>query len=139
MKKSFAVFTAFSLVVAIILGALGAHALESVLTPEQLDSYKTGVRYQVWHSLAILIVQLIPHKVLSDKMRKIICTFFAIGIVAFSFSIYLLNLKSLLSLESLAPVLGPITPVGGLLLIIGWMILGVAFIKRKSVEFTLSE
>jgi uncharacterized membrane protein YgdD (TMEM256/DUF423 family) len=139
MQKSFAVFAAFSLALAIILGALGAHALEQVLSPEKLDSFKTGVRYQVWHSLAILIVQLIPRKNISDKMRKMVCSLFAIGMVAFSFSIYLLNLQSQLSIESLASVLGPVTPIGGLLLISGWIMLGVAFIRRKSVSFTLSD
>lgn len=133
MKKTYLSVAAFSMAIAVILGAMGAHALESLLSADQLDSYKTAVRYQVWHSLAIFIVMIIPSGFISDKARSRVALFFAGGIVLFSFSIYLLALKSVLHIESIAAVLGPITPLGGVLLISGWVILGVSLQRSKSV------
>ncbi len=134
MKKTYLSIAAFSMAIAVILGAMGAHALESLLSEDQLDSFKTAVRYQVWHSLAILIVMSIPEGFISDKSRARIALFFIGGIALFSFSIYLLALKSVLHIESLAALLGPITPLGGVLLISGWVILGVSLQRSKSVN-----
>lgn len=119
--------------IAVILGALGAHALTMVLNQMQLSSFETGVRYQTWHALAIILVQLIPANYMSDRARKTISILFLLGIVCFSFSIYLLNLRYLLNIESLAKFLGPVTPVGGLLFIAGWIVLCISLIRTKSV------
>jgi len=124
---------AYSMAVAVILGALGAHALENQLTTDQLDSFKTGVRYQAWHSLALLFLGISGRRFLSRKQVKSIATLFILGISMFSFSIYLLSCKSILGIENWTTFLGPITPAGGLSLILGWIVLGSKVAKQKNI------
>lgn len=97
---------------AVIFGAFGAHALKDRLSPDQLLSWETGVRYQMYHALALLLMALLMDKGFSLK-PTVIC--FGLGTLLFSGSIYLLSL-------GIGPrgVLGPITPIGGLVLILGW-------------------
>lgn len=96
----------------VILGAFGAHALKARLTTDQLMSWETGVRYQMYHALALLLLALLEDKGWNLK-PSVIC--FGVGVALFSGSIYLLSL-------GIGPraLLGPITPIGGLLLIVGW-------------------
>ena len=103
---------------AVTLGAFGAHTLNELLTTEKLNSYETGVRYQFYHSLALLIIGLNANKL---NATALIGKFMLIGIVFFSFSIYLLSLQELIGIN--LSILGPITPFGGLLLMISWLIL----------------
>jgi|SRR5690606_13537659 len=131
MKKTFFIIAAFSMAIAVILGAMGAHALTDVLTPGQLDSFKTGVRYQVWHSLAIFILMILPVNLITEKAKSRIALIFVGGIILFSFSIYILATIKIFGLESLAPFIGPITPLGGVLLITGWLMLGIGIAKSK--------
>tara|TARA_B100000513_G_scaffold170872_1_gene86731 strand:- start:376 stop:762 length:387 start_codon:yes stop_codon:yes gene_type:complete len=102
----------------VALGAFGAHSLNELLTTEKLNSFETGVRYQFYHSLALLIIGLNANKL---NATALIGKFMLIGIVFFSFSIYLLSLQELIGIN--LSVLGPITPIGGLLLMISWLIL----------------
>ena len=104
---------------AVILGAFGAHALKEVLSESQLSSFQTGVRYQFFHGLAILILSL-NSKQFTDRLSSIIKIMSA-GIILFSFSIYLLNIQDLVGFSM--SYLGPITPIGGLLLITSWTLL----------------
>ena len=106
-------------VLAVILGAFGAHTLKSLLTPDQLQSYETGVRYQFYHAFAILFCALLSDKMVSSKLNMAAGSFIA-GILLFSGSIYMLSLKSLFGIESLS-WLGPVTPIGGVLFIVGWV------------------
>jgi len=103
---------------AVTLGAFGAHTLNELLTTEKLNSFETGVRYQFYHSLALLIIGLNANKL---NATALIGKFMLIGIVFFSFSIYLLSLQELIGIN--LSILGPITPFGGLLLMISWLIL----------------
>ena len=103
---------------AVALGAFGAHTLNELLTTEKLNSFETGVRYQFYHSLALLIIGLNANKL---NATALIGKFMLIGIVFFSFSIYLLSLQELIGIN--LSLLGPITPIGGLLLMISWLIL----------------
>ena len=103
---------------AVGLGAFGAHTLNELLTTEKLNSFETGVRYQFYHSLALLIIGLNANKL---NATALIGKFMLIGIVFFSFSIYLLSLQELIGIN--LSILGPITPIGGLLLMISWLIL----------------
>lgn len=114
-------------VTSIILGAFGAHALKNYLTPEQLISFETGVRYQMYHALFLLF--LAKNESINLKTKKTVFYLISIGVVLFSFSIFLLTTKNVTSIDF--KFLGPITPVGGLLLISGWMILLINFFKRK--------
>ena len=102
----------------VALGAFGAHSLNELLTTEKLNSFETGVRYQFYHSLALLIIGLNANKL---NATALIGKFMLIGIVFFSFSIYLLSVQELIGIN--LSILGPITPIGGLLLMISWLIL----------------
>ena len=103
---------------AVTLGAFGAHTLNELLTTQKLNSFETGVRYQFYHSLALLIIGLNANKL---NATALIGKFMLIGIVFFSFSIYLLSLQELIGIN--LSILGPITPIGGGLLMISWLIL----------------
>ncbi len=106
---------------AVILGALGAHALKSVLAPESLASFITAVRYQMWHSLALLALALIAQNI---KLSPWIFRLWVLGIILFSGSIYLLTIDELIGVN--LSFLGPITPLGGLTLIAGWILLAAS-------------
>ena len=111
MKLSL-LFASFYGMTGVILGAFGAHALKAKLSPDQLMSWETGVRYQLIHAACLLAVSLLLDKGLGLKPTVWL---WGIGVVLFSGSIYLLSL-------GLGPkaLWGPITPLGGLLLILGW-------------------
>ena len=113
--------------VAIALGAMGAHYLkESLDLPtDKLESWKTGVLYQVIHSLSIFIVILLARTFRIDKVKAIINLFF-LGMLLFSGSIYLLTLNYAWQIDAVK-LLGPITPIGGLLFISGWVLLLLSF------------
>jgi len=106
----------------VVFGAFGAHALKDRLSVDQLLSWETGVRYQMFHALALLLLVLLADKGWNMKPSLLA---FSIGTVLFSGSIYFLCL-------GIGPraVLGPITPLGGLSLIIGWGWLMVEVIRK---------
>lgn len=115
-------------VLAISLGAFGAHGLKSVLDTAALSSFETGVTYQMYHALVLLIVAIIPGFPKVEKRK--IGIVFTVGVVLFSFSIYLLATASVtgFSVSSIALV----TPLGGMVLIIGWLLLGYRVFKHFS-------
>jgi len=115
---------------AVVLGALGAHALEKHLTLNQLKSFETGVRYQMYHALALILLTVLP--IINDKVKKIVFYFFTTGIVLFSISIYFLSTASIWDVDF--SFLGPVTPIGGLLLISGWLILLLKIISNNSIN-----
>ena len=118
---------AFFGMTSIILGAFGAHALKQVLSVEQLATFETGVKYQMYHALFLLFLGLNTH--LSIKVKKTILGLTLLGVIFFSGSIYLLATDSLNDFNF--KVIGFVTPIGGLLLIIAWSILMVQFLKQK--------
>ncbi|HLV50594.1 MAG TPA: DUF423 domain-containing protein [Flavobacterium sp.] len=105
--------------ISIIFGAFGAHALKEVLAPEQLVSFETGVRYQMYHALFLFFVGIVNF--LTEKQKKVIFTFTLIGVLLFSGSIYLLATQVISGINF--KFLGPVTPIGGLLLILSWGLL----------------
>ena len=113
---------------AIVLGAFGAHALKAVLTPEQLVTFETGVKYQMYHALFLLFVGM--STMLSEKAQKMIYWLTVIGILFFSGSIYLLSTKNLIGID--LKMIGIVTPIGGLLLIVAWFWLFIDLIRKKS-------
>jgi len=113
---------------AVVLGAFGAHALKAVLAPDQLLVFETGVRYQFYHSFALLITGM-AFSAFPVKQLKLATTFFIIGIVLFSGSLYAMTLLSI-SGASLGMV-GIVTPIGGLFLITGWIMLLLGVAKSK--------
>ncbi|MEP5339929.1 MAG: DUF423 domain-containing protein [Algibacter sp.] len=100
----------------VIFGAFGAHALKKVLSIEQLKSFEVGVKYQMYHAMVLLILGFN-----SDYTTPAIYWCFTIGILLFSFSIYGLILSDAKGKK--LRFLGPITPIGGLLLVTGWLLL----------------
>jgi uncharacterized membrane protein YgdD (TMEM256/DUF423 family) len=127
MNKKIVATGAFLGMIAIILGAFGAHALKKVLTPEQLISFETGVRYQMYQ--AFFLFFLATQNDIQGKTKKIIYRLNLFGIVYFSGSIYLLSTTGITGID-FKPI-GFITPVGGLLLIVAWGILGFAVLKTR--------
>ncbi|MBX9807645.1 MAG: DUF423 domain-containing protein [Flavobacteriaceae bacterium] len=112
---------------AIILGAFGAHALKKVLSIEELSTFETGVKYQMYHALFLVLIGTINE--LSQKAKKTIYYLVVFGVIFFSGSIYLLATNNLTSFNF--KVIGFVTPVGGLLLILAWGTLFINFLKKK--------
>jgi uncharacterized membrane protein YgdD (TMEM256/DUF423 family) len=128
MDKKILSVAGFFGMTAIILGAFGAHALKKVLTTDQLATFETGVKYQMYHALFLLFLGLNSN--LSDALKKLILRFTLFGVIFFSGSIYLLATDSLNAFDF--KFFGFVTPIGGLLLIIAWTLLMLHFLKKKS-------
>ena len=127
MNKKITATAAFLGMVAIILGAFGAHALKKVLTPEQLISFETGVRYQMYQ--AFFLFFLATQNDILEKTKKTIFTLILSGTLFFSGSIYLLSTTGITGVN-FKPI-GFITPIGGLLLIVAWGMLGHSILKSR--------
>ncbi|WP_430411525.1 DUF423 domain-containing protein [Kordia sp.] len=128
MRKKILVTGAILGCLAVILGAFGAHALKKVLTIDQLNSFETGVRYQMYHALLLLFIGVAPY--ISAKAQKLIYVFILWGIILFSGSIYLLATKDVTGFD--ISTIGIITPIGGTLLIVAWILMIVSFFKLKT-------
>ncbi len=128
MQKTFGIIAASYGALAVILGAFGAHALKEKLDAYQLEIFNKGVQYQFYHVVALFAVVLLSTKI-SSKSLDFAGWFFTIGILFFSGSLYLLATRSLLGIDSITPIIGPITPIGGLCFIIGWILLAISFSK----------
>jgi uncharacterized membrane protein YgdD (TMEM256/DUF423 family) len=128
MEKKIQITALLFGIVAIILGAFGAHALKKIFSIEQLTSFETGVRYLIYH--AFFLFFLAYDKTLIVKQKAIIYYLNLIGVLFFSGSIFLLT--STKSLELDLKFLGPITPIGGFLLILSWVFMLYFLIIKKS-------
>ena len=112
---------------AIILGAFGAHALKKHLTVEELVTFETGVKYQMYHALFLLFLGLTTF--VTEKSKKTIFLLVIFGVIFFSGSIYLLATKTITGIDF--KPLGILTPIGGTLLILGWGVLLWKIFKDK--------
>ena len=113
---------------AVALGAFGAHGLKKIVAPETVATYQTGVQYQMYHALALIIIGLIAEKMGSSVIHYA-GFFFLAGIVLFSGSLYLI--VSLYAMNKTIPTgIGIITPFGGLFFIVGWVLLLIGIIKK---------
>lgn len=128
MQKTFGIIAAAYGAIAVILGAFGAHALKDKLDAYQHTIYEKAVSYQFYHIAALLAVAVLAEKI-SSKSLTFAGYFFAIGIFFFSGSLYLLATRNLLGIDAITPIIGPITPLGGLCLIIGWILLLLSIVK----------
>lgn len=113
---------------AITLGAFGAHGLKKILQPEQLISFETGVRYQMYHALFLLLIA--NQNLIKTKTKNTIFNLTLVGVLFFSGSIYLLSTSTITGLNLI--FLGPITPIGGVFLIASWSYLLYALIVKKN-------
>ncbi|UFH31191.1 DUF423 domain-containing protein [Chryseobacterium sp. C-71] len=127
MKTITLVFGAVYGMLSVILGAFGAHALKKILSVERLESFETGVRYQMYAAFFLLIVGYILK--FDTSSQKWISILMIVGTILFSFSIYGLSLQDYLGAN--LKFLGPITPLGGLFMILSWGILIWYFAKLK--------
>ena len=127
MDKKILVTAVFIGLLAIILGAFGAHALKKTLSVEQLQSFEVGVRYQMYHALFLLFIGTFAF--LGEKERMVIFWLTLSGVLLFSGSIYLLATNGITGLKT--KFLGPITPIGGLLMISAWSYLFYTVLSKK--------
>lgn len=124
MHKKILISGAVFCFLAVAIGAFGAHALQPILTEYgRTDTFETGVKYQIFHGLALLIVGLISTKK-PNKLFTYSASLFGIGILIFSGSLYLLSTLNI-------PVLGAITPIGGVCFLTGWILFIVAVAKTE--------
>ncbi len=123
MKKA-KIFGTLFILISVIFGALNTHYLKSILPKIAIDSIDISLRYMMYHGLGLLIIS-----ILSIKEKRYIINLFIIGTLLFSLSILILSFQSISN--SNLGWLGPLTPIGGLLLIGGWIILLYSFIREK--------
>ncbi|WP_214071153.1 DUF423 domain-containing protein [Mucilaginibacter sp. dw_454] len=127
MNKSIVITAALFGMIAVIAGAFGAHGLKTMIAPDQLQIWHTAVEYNFYHVFALLFLSVLAKN--KTSWTTAAYYLFTFGIVFFSGSLYLLACRDILNLK--ASVIGPITPIGGLLFIGGWASLAVAASKSK--------
>lgn len=130
MKRQMMITGALLAALAVALGALGAHWLKTKLGPAELLNFETAVRYQMYHALAILFLAVLARDTNLKQLRFPFYAF-ALGILFFSGSIYFLATRSLTGLS--ATWIGPVTPLGGLLFISGWIYIIYLYTSKKAV------
>lgn len=122
--------SALVLTIAVITGAFGAHMLRNLLTEEHLRSWQTAVQYMFFHGLGMLIIAIIPQSIISrPKMLDLSWKFLLTGVCLFSGSIFFLSTTEITQLNM--KWLGPVTPIGGMFFIAGWMMLAFSSMKKK--------
>lgn len=127
MKTITLTFGAVYGMLSVILGAFGAHALKKILSVERLESFETGVRYQMYAAFFLLIIgYILKFETSAEKWTSILMI---AGTLLFSVSIYFLSMQDYLGTN--LKFLGPITPLGGLLMILSWAMLILYFAKNK--------
>lgn len=127
MERKLILLGSFLALVAVVLGALAAHALKEVLTVDQLSSFNTAVRYQMYHALALIAIA--PTKYLTEAVKKVTFYMMGVGVLLFSGSIYILVTGPIIEVD--LKFLGPVTPLGGLLLIITWFYIIMSVLRYK--------
>lgn len=127
MNKTILISAVVLGVTSVILGAFAAHGLKKLVTPDAITSFETGVKYQMYHALFLLFVGTSTY--ISSGYKNVIFYLVLVGVIFFSGSIYLLATNVLTAFDF--KKIAFITPVGGLLLIVSWLVLLVNFIKFK--------
>lgn len=126
LAKPYLVIGAALAGLAVVLGAFGAHGLKSVLSAQQLNTFEIGVRYQMYHALALILLPALSAYVSSKWVnRAAFC--FVTGTVLFSGSLYALAISGI-------KWFGPVTPLGGLFFITGWTLLMIGLLVGRSKE-----
>jgi uncharacterized membrane protein YgdD (TMEM256/DUF423 family) len=117
---------------AVALGAFGAHGLKNWVPAETLTTFQTGVQYQMYHTLALLLTAIVCEK-FPNRMIRLAGRLFILGIILFSGSLYLLTFFKAVGWPG-GEKWGIITPLGGISFIAGWLCFGLAFIRKKNSE-----
>ncbi|MCG9697267.1 DUF423 domain-containing protein [Shewanella sp. Isolate11] len=126
MRKGFFLIAALSGFLAVALGAFAAHGLKSVTTPEMIAIFNLGVEYQFYHTFALIAVAFCSHWIRS-RLLDWAGYLFIVGIMLFSGSLYLYALIG-------AKWTGPVTPMGGVCFLVGWLCIAVAMWRHRVVE-----
>ena len=129
MHKRFVITAAVLGAIAVALGAFGAHGLKQIVSPETVQTFQTGVQYQMYHSLALLLTALLYEKC-SPRFVRIAGILFIVGIILFSGSLYILTAGRAAGTTGLDKA-GIITPFGGAAFISGWIFLVISAVKSK--------
>lgn len=130
MNKSIVITAALLAGTAVLLGAFGAHGLKNIVSAELVNSFETGVRYQMYHALSLLIIGL--STTLPESVKKWVARMFGIGILLFCGSIYILTFKEQLHIEP--GLWGLITPIGGVFFMAGWFLLVYKVVNLKYLK-----
>ena len=131
MHKKILFIAGISGAMSVALGAMGAHALKEMIPVQNLQTFETAVRYQFYHTLALLLVALLMEK-LRSKFLDYAAILFVAGIFLFSFSLYFLALRPLMGYNNEEMIgVGIITPFGGLSFILAWLMLSVSVVKSE--------
>ena len=140
MTRKFLLIAALSGAAAVVLGAFGAHLLKKILSADEIQIFETGVRYHFYHTFLLIAIALLG-RYLSQRWVSIAGWLVVAGIILFSGSLYLLAMSATLGIEAMTPILGPATPVGGLLLLCGWLAFFRASFdyKKRKHDKTLTE
>ena len=129
MNKQIILIASFFGLTAVILGAFGAHGLEGKISDYHLGTWKTANQYHFYHTFALLFLSTFSRA--KNASIRVSFIAFTLGMLLFSGSLYLLSVRSLLGLEGFA-WLGPVTPLGGLCFMVGWVGLFVAAVRNRS-------
>lgn len=130
MHKRFLIIASLCAMIAVILGAFGAHGLKKLVEPDSVSTFDTGVRYQFYHSFAIFIIAILYER-FAGKLLNIAGYLFLTGIILFSGSLYILTILKATNSVGLTGI-GILTPIGGLFFIAGWLFLLFAILKKSS-------
>jgi len=115
----------------VVLGAFAAHSLQNIIDAKAISTFQIGVRYQFYHGLALLFCA-VYFKIEPKPFIKTAGVLFLLGIILFSGSLYLLAFNKVVDLPN--RIIGPLTPIGGLFFIAGWLYLLIGNIKTKKYE-----
>ena len=118
-------------IIGIILGAFASHGLTNAISEASLRSFEIGVKYQMYHAFFLLVVS--QFSFLSNNIKKTILILTVLGVLLFSLSIYLLTTSILTGINFKA--IGFLTPIGGFMLILAWLLLLFAILKEKNILF----
>ncbi|MGI9276071.1 MAG: DUF423 domain-containing protein [Endozoicomonas sp.] len=129
MFRNYLLAASISGFLAVGLSAFGAHALKEQLSERLMSVYQTAADYQFYHSLALLLVTVLAYQFPKARFLRLSARFFLAGIIIFSGSLYLLSLTG-------AGWLGAITPVGGVSLMLGWLMLAIFAVRETSPEIS---
>ena len=128
MSKLFLIIGTILAGLAVGLGAIGAHRLKKIANAEILATYHTAVQYQMYHALALILIGIMSERIM-NSMTDYAGFLFIGGVVLFSGSLYLISSLKVMN-KDIPTAVGIMTPVGGLLFILGWLLLLVAIIKK---------
>lgn len=128
MQKIFLIIGTVLAGLSVVLGAFGAHGLKKVVSPENVAIYQTGVQYQMYHALGLILIGILSERILNGYLTYAGVMFVA-GVVFFSGSLYLI--VSLYAMNKTVPTaVGILTPIGGLFFIVGWICLLISILKK---------